>query len=189
VPTSTAVPSNSPRQAETTTAEKSWHGNRVKARNGPRCPGLLDDKAGPPVFRYPHFSPAGAVSTTKYQQLLAPPVPRSRCKSLLMLVLKRLASGMRFCPGPTFRSCRAKPQAFIEIWPFESELVEHQALGLCTLSLFGLCFAAIVSRGLTGTIAQRQRHLRRGEHLLDSLHERSHEFTRKFGSIFRLDAR
>jgi len=31
------------------------------------------------VFRRPHFSPAVAVSTTHYQQLLAPPVPRSRC--------------------------------------------------------------------------------------------------------------
>jgi hypothetical protein len=31
------------------------------------------------LFCCPHFSPAVAVSTTNYQQLLAPPVPRSRC--------------------------------------------------------------------------------------------------------------
>src|SRR5260370_39718252 len=30
-------------------------------------------------FSCPHFSPAVAVPTTYYQQLLAPPVPRSRC--------------------------------------------------------------------------------------------------------------
>jgi hypothetical protein len=30
-------------------------------------------------FRCPHFLPAVAVSTANYQQLLAPPVPRSRC--------------------------------------------------------------------------------------------------------------
>jgi hypothetical protein len=31
------------------------------------------------LFYCPHFLPAVAVSTTHYQQLLAPPVPRSRC--------------------------------------------------------------------------------------------------------------
>ena len=31
------------------------------------------------LFYCPHFLPAVAVSTTNYQQLLAPPVPRSRC--------------------------------------------------------------------------------------------------------------
>src|SRR6266849_10661304 len=34
-----------------------------------------------------------------------------------------------------------------------------------------------------GRVAQRQNHLRRGDDLLNSFHERPHEFARKFGSI------
>jgi hypothetical protein len=35
-----------------------------------------------------------------------------------------------------------------------------------------------------GAVAQRQIPLRRGEDLLNSFHERPHEFAREFGSIF-----
>jgi len=49
---------------------------RMKAADAPS----FDERA---VFPHPHFSPAVAVSTTNYQQLPAPPVPRSCCNHSL----------------------------------------------------------------------------------------------------------
>src|SRR6266852_3929795 len=51
------------------------------------------------LFCCPHFLPAVAVSTTNYQQLLAPPVPRSRCNHCSFW-LKRLASAVQLRPWP-----------------------------------------------------------------------------------------
>jgi hypothetical protein len=48
--------------------------NYAKANNGCR-----DTPFQGCCSAVPHFLPAVAVSTTHYQQLLAPPVPRSRC--------------------------------------------------------------------------------------------------------------
>src|SRR6266849_3032967 len=51
------------------------------------------------LFCCPHFLPAVAVSTTNYQRLLAPPVPRSRCNHCSFW-LKRLASAVQLRPWP-----------------------------------------------------------------------------------------
>ena len=51
---------------EATAAEKGWHRNYAEAPDSMRAQ----------LFYCPHFLPAVAVSTTHYQQLLAPPVPR-----------------------------------------------------------------------------------------------------------------
>jgi hypothetical protein len=57
--------------ADTRLAQKLAKSNKAAA--------MPPNSMGGQLFCCPHFLPAVAVSTGNYQQLLAPPVPRSRC--------------------------------------------------------------------------------------------------------------